>query len=245
MNEEHENYRPKSPDLSALQPPPPPKLGRIPSYPDPSFPPGYSFSARGSYDASPFFSPQTTTPSTSYFGPRSQSSATPQQYSPPPFTPTVQSTHPLPQAQLFNSPQPPPLPPNFYHTQPSYQPNFDLGHVNPEPINLHYPLQGPGLHQPFGEMPRTRQQRAEEQLNMEYPPRPPPRQEILVKPEQFAPSMPIAPLDPAHGIDVRTKFPVARIKRIMQADEDVGKVAQATPTAVGKSISSNWNTTHY
>ena len=37
------------------------------------------------------------------------------------------------------------------------------------------------------------------------------------------------------GIDVKTKFPVARIKRIMQADEDVGKVAQVTPTAVCKS----------
>lgn len=36
------------------------------------------------------------------------------------------------------------------------------------------------------------------------------------------------------GIDVKTKFPVARIKRIMQADEDVGKVAQVTPTAVCK-----------
>lgn len=28
------------------------------------------------------------------------------------------------------------------------------------------------------------------------------------------------------------KFPVARIKKIMQADEDVGKVAQATPVVV-------------
>jgi hypothetical protein len=37
---------------------------------------------------------------------------------------------------------------------------------------------------------------------------------------------------PSLGIEVKTKFPVARIKRIMQADEDVGKVAQATPTAV-------------
>ena len=37
------------------------------------------------------------------------------------------------------------------------------------------------------------------------------------------------------GIEVKTKFPVARIKRIMQADEDVGKVAQATPTAVCES----------
>ena len=36
------------------------------------------------------------------------------------------------------------------------------------------------------------------------------------------------------GIEVKTKFPVARIKRIMQADEDVGKVAQTTPTAVCK-----------
>lgn len=37
---------------------------------------------------------------------------------------------------------------------------------------------------------------------------------------------------PAAGIEVKTKFPVARIKRIMQADEDVGKVAQVTPIAV-------------
>ena len=37
------------------------------------------------------------------------------------------------------------------------------------------------------------------------------------------------------GVDVKTKFPVARIKRIMQADEDVGKVSQVTPTAVCKS----------
>jgi hypothetical protein len=45
----------------------------------------------------------------------------------------------------------------------------------------------------------------------------------------------------AEGIEVRTKFPVARIKRIMQADEDVGKVAQVTPVAVCK-ISSLYTT---
>jgi hypothetical protein len=39
---------------------------------------------------------------------------------------------------------------------------------------------------------------------------------------------------PSLGIEVRTKFPVARIKRIMQADEEVGKVAQVTPVAVCK-----------
>jgi hypothetical protein len=39
----------------------------------------------------------------------------------------------------------------------------------------------------------------------------------------------------ASEIEVKTKFPVARIKRIMQADEEVGKVAQVTPIAVCKS----------
>lgn len=43
---------------------------------------------------------------------------------------------------------------------------------------------------------------------------------------------PPAPGD-AEGINVRTKFPVARIKRLVQADEEVGKVAQATPVSVG------------
>ncbi|SPO02854.1 uncharacterized protein DNG_05531 [Cephalotrichum gorgonifer] len=35
---------------------------------------------------------------------------------------------------------------------------------------------------------------------------------------------------------MKTKFPTARIKRIMQADEEVGKVAQQTPIAVGKAL---------
>ncbi|CAO1617140.1 unnamed protein product [Parajaminaea phylloscopi] len=33
-----------------------------------------------------------------------------------------------------------------------------------------------------------------------------------------------------------SKFPVARIKKIMQADEDVGKVAQATPVVISKAL---------
>lgn len=45
---------------------------------------------------------------------------------------------------------------------------------------------------------------------------------------------PAPSLGPSQGIEVRTKFPVARIKRIMQADEEVGKVAQVTPVAVCK-----------
>ncbi|XHG03787.1 hypothetical protein AWENTII_007076 [Aspergillus wentii] len=41
---------------------------------------------------------------------------------------------------------------------------------------------------------------------------------------------------PGADVEVKTKFPVARIKRIMQADEDVGKVAQVTPIAVSKAL---------
>lgn len=34
------------------------------------------------------------------------------------------------------------------------------------------------------------------------------------------------------NINIKNHFPVARIKRIMQADDDVGKVAQVTPVVV-------------
>jgi Dr1-associated corepressor len=36
----------------------------------------------------------------------------------------------------------------------------------------------------------------------------------------------------ATGGQWKSRFPVARIKKIMQADEDVGKVAQVTPVAI-------------
>lgn len=53
----------------------------------------------------------------------------------------------------------------------------------------------------------------------------------VAPPMQTMEEPPHAPA-PDAGIEVKTKFPVARIKRIMQADEDVGKVAQVTPIAV-------------
>ena len=59
-----------------------------------------------------------------------------------------------------------------------------------------------------------------------------PKIEVEQKYEKPAPGV-------EEGIEVKTKFPVARIKRIMQADEDVGKVAQVTPTAVCKHHSSS------
>ncbi|KAF1970824.1 histone-fold-containing protein [Bimuria novae-zelandiae CBS 107.79] len=43
---------------------------------------------------------------------------------------------------------------------------------------------------------------------------------------------------PAAGaeVNITVHFPVARIKRIMQADDDVGKVAQVTPVVVSKAL---------
>jgi Dr1-associated corepressor len=68
---------------------------------------------------------------------------------------------------------------------------------------------------------------------------PPPPSLIDPRPPVPAPPQPAEFTRPRpwDGVEVRTKFPVARIKRIMQADEDVGKVAQVTPIAVGKAPS--------
>ncbi|THY94687.1 histone-fold-containing protein [Aureobasidium pullulans] len=50
-----------------------------------------------------------------------------------------------------------------------------------------------------------------------------------------APPTPMKKMDTG-GVEVKTKFPTARIKRIMQADEDVGKVAQVTPVVMAKAL---------
>ncbi|PQE23498.1 hypothetical protein CJF31_00006146 [Rutstroemia sp. NJR-2017a BVV2] len=57
-------------------------------------------------------------------------------------------------------------------------------------------------------------------------------------PMNFPPAAPALPAKNPNpdNIEIRTKFPVARIKRIMQADEEVGKVAQVTPVAVSKAL---------
>lgn len=52
-------------------------------------------------------------------------------------------------------------------------------------------------------------------------------------PRKIAPAAKQNEVEPS---PVKTKFPTARIKRIMQADEEVGKVAQQTPIAVGKAL---------
>ena len=57
------------------------------------------------------------------------------------------------------------------------------------------------------------------------------------KGQQQLPGQPSQPTtDPTLGVTLRTSFPVARIKRLMQADEDIGKVAQVTPHAVSRAL---------
>ncbi|CAG8126764.1 unnamed protein product [Penicillium olsonii] len=85
--------------------------------------------------------------------------------------------------------------------------------------------------QPIYEMPEDIQPLPEDESHsLPYPPSSPQAQPI----QPIAPEMSDVP--PGAGIEVKTKFPVARIKRIMQADEDVGKVAQVTPIAVSKAL---------
>ncbi|KAF9875511.1 histone-like transcription factor and archaeal histone [Colletotrichum karsti] len=130
------------------------------------------------------------------------------------------------QQQQQQQQQPPPTSPGPYGQQPlKYHDQHSLQYQPPTPQS-----------QPFLE---KKQQTATPNLydipynpdSQQLPQTPgsatmPPR-----KNTQSAPSPP--PIDPS---PVRTKFPTARIKRIMQADEEVGKVAQQTPIAVGKAL---------
>ena len=227
MSEEHETYRPKSPDLSGFVPPP--RLTRLPSYQTPteaSFPPGFAFSPRGSYDASPYFSPQNSQPS-SYFGSQSHSQppfAFLPKISRTPSVPTIPSQHSQQQVTTYSQPRQPP--PTFSSPSYSSQKSSQGPHCE-SPVTSQYP-----------DMPRTRAKRSAEESDQDYDPSNNAPSRTTLAPMMDTASGPPAmssDTDPALTVDVRTKFPVARIKRIMQADEDVGKVAQATPTAVGKS----------
>lgn len=57
---------------------------------------------------------------------------------------------------------------------------------------------------------------------------------LYQQPHQFSQPQPLP--DPTLGVQLKTSFPVARIKRIMQADDDIGKVAQVTPHVVSRAL---------
>jgi histone H3/H4 len=94
--------------------------------------------------------------------------------------------------------------------------------------------------QPFGDLGH---QGAPSSFADPYPPqsipediKPEPEGESSMPPRKAASAAEAAPPVEVMYSPVRTKFPTARIKRIMQADEEVGKVAQQTPIAVGKAL---------
>ncbi|PGH00215.1 hypothetical protein GX51_05912 [Blastomyces parvus] len=116
--------------------------------------------------------------------------------------------------------------PQAHQPQPQLQRPTHQQYI-PQPLDSNYP--------PHIMPPRTRSRAAatEQQHHpMEWnaAPESPPPENHLAKMRGSAPSQ------VSGGIEVKTKFPVARIKRIMQADEDVGKVAQVTPIAVSKAL---------
>ncbi|PHH89895.1 hypothetical protein CDD83_5009 [Cordyceps sp. RAO-2017] len=129
------------------------------------------------------------------------------------YSPSAQQRYQPPSPQQSTLPSQP-LPyglPQFHHQPAYFQPHVLPGHGQ---------QQHPPQHPP--QCPASDTDALTRQLTPEMPPRraaagPPPPPAIEPSP-------------------VRTKFPTARIKRIMQADEEVGKVAQQTPIAVGKAL---------
>lgn len=129
-------------------------------------------------------------------------------YQPPGFAPQNPYSQPLaPQQPYAQQQQPQPQQQQQYFQDPSQLPPGVFG--DPYPPNLQQPIPAqPEAEAAAASMP-PRKARAE-------------------------PSPPAPPI--IDSSMVKTKFPTARIKRIMQADEEVGKVAQQTPIAVGKAL---------
>ncbi|KAK7519795.1 uncharacterized protein IWZ02DRAFT_455182 [Phyllosticta citriasiana] len=145
-------------------------------------------------------------------------------------------SHPTPQPHITSQPQtqpqplplPPPPPHTPHHAQPYHPPPFAntpgtvpmpsrFGKMKLEAEDHDWTPQN----QPHDDMME------EQQPQQQQPPQAQPPSNGLKPHPELAPGV-------AEGIEVRTKFPAARIKRIMQADEDVGKVAQVTPHVVGE-----------
>ncbi|PSK46158.1 DNA polymerase epsilon subunit C [Elsinoe australis] len=131
--------------------------------------------------------------------------------------------------------QPPPPPTNF--TLDSGWDHKPQGFGGPYPTSAYPQFQEPTSHPAYypQDMPSTRSARVKDE-DAEWTPQNdfnPPQQHSA--PVDQKPSVPRQKMD-THGIEVKTKFPVARIKRIMQADEDVGKVAQVTPVVMAKAL---------
>ena len=122
--------------------------------------------------------------------------------------------------------------PTHHHTTSYQQPDLSFHHNPGAPLHPYPTNQIPHLampsDKPIPETPlkKTRRRRGEGPAAMAA---------AAAAAAASCPSTPVSSKPNPHaGVVIKTKFPVARIKRIMQADEDVGKVAQVTPVIVCK-----------
>ncbi|EEA27378.1 hypothetical protein TMatcc_004335 [Talaromyces marneffei ATCC 18224] len=213
MTDPESSYRPRSPDFSSF-----------PSFPNtfnnayqPQLP--YLTSPHGqraSYDASPFFA-------SGYQPPVVNSRIPQQQFQQPFYNPAYDNNgydnnayDDMARRSARLSAQ---QAQTHAHVQPQAQHQHPIHHQPPpppphEPIQVHHQAPLPHAHP------------SEQNFIFD-------QQVAAVAPKQEPYERRSKPWD---GIDVKTKFPVARIKRIMQADEEVGKVAQVTPIAVSKAL---------
>ncbi|KAL8349627.1 hypothetical protein RB598_005140 [Gaeumannomyces tritici] len=204
-------------------------------------------------------------PSLSHLDAHHQPAYSPKSPVSPPYS-THHAPHPQQALTQFNphspqSPQPPrapqqsaPLNFNAAHVASPVQIQFHSSYGTPgQPQGQLYQLESPQTHPTIFAAP---QQNFAQQLGgpiptghshcLEPPPhiksendyhhhaQVAPREQITMPPRRStAAAVQPPPIDPS---PVKTKFPTARIKRIMQADEEVGKVAQQTPIAVGKAL---------
>ncbi|CAH0043417.1 unnamed protein product [Clonostachys solani] len=213
--DESSSYAPKSPDLSALfsaaptdQPPAPPPVNSAYVPPDPAV--ASPSSAHPHYTENIAYIPAHHRPQPQHLQQQPQQQQ--RQFSQ------------LPQ-QLSPSSYPNHIAAYGHHHQPrSFEPTPLYAQPHPEQPN-HPPVTAELHHLPHATaVPVGAPPQQALHLQTQMPPRRAAAAAAVIEEPIIEPS------------PVRTKFPTARIKRIMQADEEVGKVAQQTPIAVGKAL---------
>ncbi|KAF7536097.1 hypothetical protein G7054_g4823 [Neopestalotiopsis clavispora] len=253
MSTEEGTYAPKSPDLSSFfAGGPDSNVGRGASFtsaPNPNSVSGYS-------PSSTYNSHQHQHQPSSHYGQPQQPHQTYSAASPATAYNNYHPSYTAPSPSSVRSQQPyfssPVQPTNlFAHAQsalPAYvlspqqqqQHSIPPSHSGPQPYYTTY-ADSPTTQYIQPQSPQLAQQHAQLQAS-HFPPtydhqQPQPAAEpVVAMPPRKSASAQAAQQPEIMPSPVRTKFPTARIKRIMQADEEVGKVAQQTPIAVGKAL---------
>ncbi|KAK5627692.1 hypothetical protein RRF57_003407 [Xylaria bambusicola] len=147
---------------------------------------------------------------------------------------------PQPGAHYYPSPAPQQQQPQYLQPhQSAYQPPYYSSYTDSPTSTGYRPASQPIPQQQHVHAQQQQQQQAQAQ-SQSQPPHLAPNRPVTSNPPNAMPrgkaAAPAAREPEVMDSPVRTKFPTARIKRIMQADEEVGKVAQQTPIAVGKAL---------